>query len=188
MKLMSVMSAAMLALCMTNVAYAQPCPGDFDCDGTVDASDGCPEDYFKTAPGACGCSYGEGSGDADNDGTPNCTDFCWWDPSKSVDGGDCGCGYLDDNDADSYLDCSQDQCDYDPNKSEPGECGCFFPDNHDDPDLDGTDNCTDVCPNDPLRTTTYGVCGCDYPADVDSDSDSLFDCEDPCPTDPLNAC
>jgi len=51
-----------------------------------------------------------------------------------------------------------DQCPNDPNKTEPGVCGCGVPDT--DSDLDGTPNCNDQCPNDPARTVpSPEICG-----------------------------
>lgn len=46
-----------------------PAP-DGDGDGTPDASDGCPTDATKTAPGVCGC--GEPDVDGDGDGVVDC--------------------------------------------------------------------------------------------------------------------
>ena len=52
-----------------------------------------------------------------------------------------------------------------------------------DADNDGTADCSDGCPNDPLKIAP-GVCGCGT-ADVDSDGDGTLDCNDGCPLDPL---
>jgi hypothetical protein len=51
-----------------------------------------------------------------------------------------------------------------------------------DSDGDGTPNCTDGCPFDPLKLAP-GVCGCGV-ADTDTDGDGAPDCEDLCPGDP----
>ncbi len=72
-----------------------------------------------------------------------------------------------------------DNCPNDPNKTEPGVCGCGTPDT--DSDNDGTPNCDDDCPNDPNKIAA-GVCGCGTP-DTDSDEDGTLDCNDNCPTD-----
>ncbi len=48
-----------------------------------------------------------------------------------------------------------------------------------DSDNDGTPNCNDQCPNDPLKLAP-GVCGCGVP-DTDSDKDGILDCVDNCP-------
>ena len=45
---------------------------DADGDGTCDASDACPADPAKIAPGACGC--GASDVDGDGDGVPDCQD------------------------------------------------------------------------------------------------------------------
>ena len=52
-----------------------------------------------------------------------------------------------------------------------------------DTDLDGTVDCLDGCPNDPLKTAP-GQCGCGV-ADTDTDNDGTADCNDGCPNDPL---
>ncbi|MCU0665442.1 MAG: hypothetical protein MUC50_24350, partial [Myxococcota bacterium] len=53
--------------------------------------------------------------------------------------------------------CSTDLCPNDPNKTQPGQCGCGTPDT--DSDGDGTANCKDGCPSDPKKTAP-GLCGC----------------------------
>jgi hypothetical protein len=50
-----------------------------------------------------------------------------------------------------------DCCPEDPEKDEPGECGCGTPDVDTDGDL--TANCNDLCPEEPSKTEP-GVCGC----------------------------
>jgi hypothetical protein len=47
-----------------------------------------------------------------------------------------------------------------------------------DTDGDGTADCNDGCPNDPLKIAP-GVCGCGVP-DVDTDADGAPDCDDNC--------
>jgi len=74
-----------------------------------------------------------------------------------------------------------DLCPNDPNKTQPGLCGCGVPDT--DNDGDGTPNCFDGCPNDAGKTEP-GDCGCGVP-DADSDGDFLPDCVDGCPNDPF---
>jgi hypothetical protein len=91
---------------------------------------------------------------------------------------DCG----DDSDGDGVPDCN-DGCPNDPNKTEPGVCGCGVADT--DTDGDGTEDCNDGCPNDPNKTEP-GVCGCGV-ADTDTDGDGTEDCNDGCPTDPNKA-
>ncbi len=73
-----------------------------------------------------------------------------------------------------------DNCPDDPNKTEPGVCGCGHPDI--DTDGDGVMDCEDNCPNDPNKTQP-GVCGCGTP-DVDTDGDGVMDCVDNCPDTP----
>src|SRR5438105_1198560 len=85
-----------------------------------------------------------------------------------------------DTDSDGVVDCL-DGCPNDPNKIDPGLCGCGVPDV--DSDGDGLPDCMDGCPNDPLKLAP-GVCGCGN-ADTDSDGDGLPDCMDGCPNDPL---
>jgi len=62
----------------------------------------------------------------------------------------------DDIDGDGVRD-DCDNCPNDPNKSEPGQCGCGNPDT--DTDADGTADCNDNCPSDPNKTEP-GICGC----------------------------
>lgn len=76
---------------------------------------------------------------------------------------DCG-----DTDDDGVSDCD-DECPNDPNKTEPGECGCGETEDCNDcstkdSDNDGTNDCDDECPNDPNKTEP-GECGCDEPED-----------------------
>ena len=52
-----------------------------------------------------------------------------------------------------------------------------------DNDSDGTTNCNDDCPYDPLKISP-GTCGCGI-EDTDSDSDGSADCIDNCPNDPF---
>ncbi|MCH7700516.1 MAG: lamin tail domain-containing protein [Planctomycetes bacterium] len=146
------------------------CPGgddtiDEDMDGTPDDCDGCPSDPNKTDPGQCGC--GVSDDDTDNDGVADCNDVC--------PGGD------DTLDAD--MDGTPDACDGcpdDPNKTDPGQCGCGVSD--DDSDSDGTADCNDGCPEDPNKTDP-GQCGCGI-ADDDADNDGVADCNDLCPETP----
>lgn len=91
---------------------------DADADGTVDGSDGCPNDPLKVAPGACGC--GTPDTDTDGDGAADCVDACPTDPAKSV-AGSCGCGNPEtDNDGDGLANCV-DNCPQVPN---PGQADC----------------------------------------------------------------
>jgi hypothetical protein len=73
-----------------------------------------------------------------------------------------------------------DECPDDPDKTEPGICGCGVADT--DTDTDGTADCDDGCPNDPNKVAP-GICGCGV-ADTDTDGDGTADCDDGCPNDP----
>ena len=84
-----------------------------------------------------------------------------------------------DSDGDGTPD-YMDGCPDDPNKTDPGICGCGVPDT--DSDGDGTPDYMDGCPDDPNKTDP-GVCGCGV-ADTDSDGDGTADCIDGCPDDP----
>lgn len=57
-----------------------------------------------------------------------------------------------------------DACPDDPDKTEPGECGCGVPD--DDSDDDGTSDCIDECPDD-MDKISPGGCGCGAPDDAE---------------------
>jgi hypothetical protein len=72
-----------------------------------------------------------------------------------------------------------DNCPDNPDKMEPGECGCDKSDV--DRDNDGVPDCIDGCPDNPDKTEP-GDCGCDK-FDTDSDRDGVPDCIDGCPFD-----
>jgi hypothetical protein len=75
-----------------------------------------------------------------------------------------------------------DGCPEDPNKIDPGQCGCDFLDI--DSDGDGVADCIDGCPDDPDKVKP-GICGCNVPEDdTDTDGDGTPDCIDGCPNDP----
>ena len=86
-----------------------------------------------------------------------------------------------DTDGDGTSDC-YDACPSDPNKSDPGTCGCGVSDA--DSDGDGIVDCLDNCPLDPFKTDP-GTCGCGFDDTLDSDGDGTVDCFDNCPLDPL---
>ena len=81
-----------------------------------------------------------------------------------------------DSDKDGKDD-TEDGCPNDPNKIQPGICGCGVAET--DSDNDGTPDCKDQCPNDPNKVVA-GNCGCGE-EDRDSDNDGTPDCEDACP-------
>jgi MYXO-CTERM domain-containing protein len=83
-----------------------------------------------------------------------------------------------DSDADGVGD-SLDECPDDPDKVEPGICGCNLPDV--DSDEDGTYDCDDLCPDDPEKIDPEN-CGCNEP-EIDTDGDGTVDCVDQCPDD-----
>ncbi len=81
-----------------------------------------------------------------------------------------------DTDADGTLN-PFDGCPDDPEKTEPGACGCGEPDT--DSDSDGVADCLDGCPDDADKLDP-GTCGCGV-AETDTDGDGVPDCEDGCP-------
>lgn len=86
-----------------------------------------------------------------------------------------------DADGDLANDCV-DECQDDPLKTKPGECGCGEPDI--DTDGDNTADCVDACPADPQKDSSSGDCGCGEP-DTDTDGDGVANCNDVCDRDPL---
>jgi hypothetical protein len=78
---------------------------------------------------------------------------------------------------DGYAAVGGDLCPNDPDKTEPGACGCGIPETN--IDGDSAPDCIDGCPTDPNKIAP-GVCGCGIP-DTDSDGDGLADCVDNCP-------
>jgi len=68
------------------------------------------------------------------------------------------------------------KCPNDPDKDEPGVCGCGVPDI--DTDGDGALDCKDSCPRDASKRSP-GICGCGVP-DTDADGDGKIDCMDEC--------
>jgi hypothetical protein len=106
--------------------------------------------------------------DSDGDGVLNHSDNC---PSISnadqADSDSDGVGNVCDN------------CSDDPNKIEPGSCGCGALDT--DTDSDGTADCNDDCLNDTNKTVP-GQCGCGT-LDTDTDNDGTANCNDACPND-----
>lgn len=129
---------------------------DADCDdGSCELPDPC---------GICG-----------GGGVPGCIDVtaCNFDPLAECDDGSClyidECGVCG---GDGTTGCTDPTaCNFDPEADcDDGSCSIG------DSDGDGTLDCEDGCPDDPLKID-YGVCGCGVP-DVDTDGDGLVDC--PC--------
>ena len=90
-----------------------------------------------------------------------------------------GVGNTDaDTDQDGVADCN-DGCPTDPNKTDPGACGCGKAEDT-DTDGDGTADCVDNCPDDPNKTEP-GFCGCgtvDTNVNGDIDCDGDYDIDD----------
>ena len=135
-----------------SVTITAAATGDADGDAVPDGVDNCPTDYN---PGQEDCN-GDGEGDA-----------CEATGDEQDDDGDGTCNGVD-------------GCPNDPDKIDPGICGCGTPDTDTDGDL--TPDCNDLCPNDPDKIDP-GVCGCGTP-DTDTDGDQTPDCNDGCPNDP----
>ncbi len=144
---------------------------DTDSDGTPDCNDECATDPDKTEPGVCGC----GNEEVPGCGVIACSsDPLYSEIGNGCDTGNLGeckvgvyickddtvacnqqkeasaeiCGDNKDNDCDGEVDegCIVDLCPEDPNKTEPGICGCNVQDI--DSDGDGVLDCLDGCPND----------------------------------------
>ncbi|MFQ5590028.1 MAG: hypothetical protein ACE5HE_02585 [Phycisphaerae bacterium] len=119
--------------CPNDVANGIPdeCEGDIDGDLEVDTCDNCP----ATPNGD--------QADFDGDGAGDVCDPCPLDNPDDFDGdGVCN---------------SDDGCPDDPEKSEPGPCGCGNPEVDDDGD--GVANCVDVCPGADDATFAPGCAG-----------------------------
>lgn len=116
--------------------------------GTTGNTDGLgPTAATTEGPGGSGGSRSEG-GAAGADGGPSTATVATGGASSSggSNGGSGGCG---------AADC----CPDDPDKIEPGQCGCQSPDT--DTDTDGAADCVDECPEDPGKLEP-GECGCGW--------------------------
>ena len=194
---------------------------DSDGDGTADCADPCPYDPDNDADDDGWCGEVDCEEDAtcpeppvcdDDDATdgdipPECIDPCPYDPDNDVDeDGVCGPEICVEEDVcPGDPECTEgeteectDGCPEDTSKTEPGLCGCGVSDG--DSDGDGTVDCLDPCPFDPLNDADGdGWCGdvdCEEdatcpepPVCTESDIPSLVtppECLDPCPYDPVN--
>lgn len=142
-------------------AAANPTQDDADSDGAGDACDTCTD------------LDGDGAGDpgfpANTCPLDNCLGLS--NPSQQdndYDGLGDDCDTCTDYDGDGYGDpgfplntCPEDQCPYDPDKIEPGVCGCGFPEGDTgDDDGDGVLNCADSCENTPPCAVWVYANGC----------------------------
>jgi len=126
--------------------------GDAPCTGgeTTDCDDNCVDIPNADQADADGDEIGDVCDpDADGDGIEYCIDPCQGDDDADGDGvQDCAdqCPGVpdDDNDCTGIPDCLEDLCPDDPDKTDPGVCGCGIPDT--DSDGDGIADCIDVCP------------------------------------------
>ncbi|MHC4697461.1 MAG: hypothetical protein ACYTFA_12025 [Planctomycetota bacterium] len=113
--------------------------GQLTIGGACCMPDGSCEILLEGDCGGAGGTYVGGfcGDDTDNDGK---VDVC--DPCPNDD--------PDDSDGDGVCD-SDDGCPFDPNKTDPGLCGCGV-DDHADSDADGIPDCDDQCPglDDPI--------------------------------------
>jgi len=153
------------------------CEPDDDGDGVINDCDQCPETPMGLIIGDDGCPVPYG---------PCCFDdeLCI-DNTESADCALVGGSYLGngltcegDPDGDWAYGCD-DGCPLDPNKIEPGICGCGVPD--DDADGDGVPDCVDSCP-DTEAGLPVNICGCTalgaccFAVDVCWDDVELYEC------------
>jgi len=104
--------------------------------------------------GGTSATGGSGGGAAGADGTPSAVT----ETTGGGSGGSAGNGASAGNGGSSGCD-AEDCCPDNPDKLEPGPCGCETPDN--DTDADGTPDCIDLCPEDAVKTEP-GECGCGF--------------------------
>jgi len=155
--------------------------------------DECPDDIAKVAPGAWGC--GTPDTDTDGDGVADCNDECIYDQNNDSDDDDyCALDCKTASECPDLPTCEDepenpecvDLCPDDPTKQAPGVCGCGTAD--DDSDGDGTMDCDDACPYDPLNDDDDDeICGAEEcveeascPEQPVCSAGSATDCTDNC--------
>jgi len=171
------------------------CEADCDSDGTPDECDLIGNDCNSNGtPDNCELA----GNDCNVNGTPDDCELAGNDCNSNGTPDDCEL----DTDTDGVIDDCE-ECDEDPNKTQPGACGCGFPDI--DSDGDGVLDCNDLCSDTPSCAEVEAngcpsdddgdliLNGCDNcrgvanPGQVDSDGNGVGDaCEpgpppDPCP-------
>jgi len=161
-----------------------PAASDATCDGVDDDCDGTLDEEYASLATSCGVGACETTGFSScvtgtvHDGCDpaNTDDIACEDGNSCTTGDRCSAGScqagipIDPNDGDV---CTDDACD-------PGTGVVHTPA---DADADGTPNCEDGCPSDPVKVTA-GICGCGVPdLDTDTDGDGTADCIDGCPAD-----
>lgn len=190
-------------VCGCNVA-----DGDTDGDGAFDCVDPCPADNPDDSDGdtvcngADACPGADDLVDLDDNGTPDGCQACVT-TADCDDGNACtadtcavtactndvvegqSCGVLGSCSASGVcVEPPPDNCPSDPNKLEPGACGCGLPDV--DTDGDGALDCVDPCPQDnPDDSDGDGVCN---GVDACAGSDDHVDVDDNGIPDACQAC
>jgi hypothetical protein len=137
--------------------------GECDVAESCDGAGSCPEDAFAEPDTHCGAP---GDGACDLQDTCNDSGQC----HDNVD--------TEDGDEDSTPDCA-DGCPSDPDKVEPGVCGCGVPEaacSSEDRDGDGVSDALDRCPGtalpdmqDPDNPASFRQLGPMHAADIDGD-------------------
>lgn len=189
--------------CDNCLSAANPDQANSDSDKLGDACDNCPEipnpaqrdkdeDGVGDVCDTCTDTDGDGAGNpgfaANTCPQDNCPQIANADQANADDDllGD-ACDPCTDFDGDRFGDpgfpnntCAIDNCPNDPNKQDPGFCGCGLLEK--DVDFDGKVDCVDECPEDPYKSVP-GKCGCGA-LDRDRDGDGTPDCQDICDVDP----
>ena len=171
--------------CDTNCGIANCAGHPLGCGGSVDCQPDRIPDECQLDDNDCNgngipddCDVAAGAPDCNANGVP--------DECEVGDDDDCNDNDIPDecdldSDGDGVIDDCED-CPFDPDKLEPGACGCGVADL--DSDGDGVYNCLDGCPHN-ADLTEPGLCGCQ--PEYDSDGDGVPDCIDDCPFDPTRS-